>query len=714
MENINLKIAGMHCASCAINIEKNIKKKSGVKNASVNYGNNSAQVEFDPNQISVEDIGFAVKEAGDYKIIEDNDESSDLESVKRAYKKFLWSALFSLPLFLSMFFDFGGILGMGVSMWLMAILTFLVVFVFGFQFHRGMLLQLKRFNANMDTLISVGTLAAYFYSLYAIFSGGHVYFETAAIIITLILLGKYLEEKSKGRASNAIKQLLSLGAKKATVIIDGQEIKKDIADIKVGDIILVKPGEKIPLDSSIIEGETSVDESMLTGESIPVDKKIGDMVYGATINNQGVIKIKVEKVGEDTVLAQIIKLVENAQASKAPIQKLADKISGIFVPIVILISIITFLLWLLLLNASFETSLINAVAVLVIACPCALGLATPTAIMVASGKGASSGVLIKDSQSLERAYKVDSVVFDKTGTLTEGKPTITDVKVIGISEEELMILACSLEAGSEHSLAFAFANYAKEKSLELKSASKVEAIKGKGLKGVIDGKEIYIGNSKLLVDINIEAKNYKDYFEKYAAQGKTPTYFVVDGNLVGVLAIADIIRENSKQAIAELQKTTEVYMLTGDHKLTAEAIAKELGIKNIISEVLPDQKAEEVKNLQKQNKVVAFVGDGINDAPALTQADLGIAMGGGTDIAMESGNVVLMNSDPLRVVSALKLSKKTFKTIKQNLFFAFIYNVLAIPLAAIGVLSPIIAAAAMSFSSVSVVTNSLRIKRIKL
>ncbi len=596
-------------------------------------------------------------------------------------------------------------------------LAFVVVFIIGWQFHKGMFLQLKSLRSNMDTLISVGTLSAYFYSLYAMFTNQHVYFETAATIITLILLGKYLEEKSKGRASTAIKQLLSLGVKQAIVLENGNELKKDIAEIIIGDIILVKPGEKIPLDGEIVDGTTSIDESMLTGESMPVSKILGDMVYGATINNQGVIEVKVNKIGKDTVLSQIIKLVEDAQSSKAPIQKLADKVSGIFVPVVIIISILTFVVWFWLLSAGFETSLINAVAVIVIACPCALGLATPTAIMVGSGKGAANGILIKDSQSLEIAHKVDAVVFDKTGTLTEGKPSITDINTTShkFSTSELMSLACSLESASEHSLALAFTSYSKENNIDLQKASNVEVIQGKGLKGNISSKQVYIGNTKLLDDLKISPNAvYQVAFENYASQAKTPMYFVAENEVVGVIAVADIIRSTSKQAIEKLQKDTDVYMLTGDHKLTAKAIAKQLGIKKVIAEVLPDQKVEQIKKLQSKGKIVAFVGDGINDAPALTLADLGIAIGSGTDIAMESGNIVLMKSDPNSVKSAIDLSKKTFKTIKQNLFFAFIYNVVAIPLAAMGFLNPMIAAAAMSLSSVSVVTNSIRIKNIKL
>ena len=457
----------MHCASCALNIEKTIKKKSGIKSASVNYANNQAKVEFDAEQINQSEIAEVISQAGDYKVIDDSDQNMEQDLTKRAYYRFIWALIFTLPLFISMFYmsNFSSSFwGVSLEKWIMHDLAFIVVFIIGWQFHKGMFLQLKQFKSNMDTLISIGTLSAYFYSLYAMFSGGHVYFETAATIITLILLGKYFEEKSKGRASTAIKQLLSLGVKQATVLAGDTEVKTDIKDINIGDIVLVKAGEKIPLDGEVIEGKTSIDESMLTGESIPVNKKKGSVVYGATINNQGVIKVKVNKIGEDTVLSQIIKLVENAQASKAPIQKLADKVSGIFVPTVIVVSILTFVVWYWLVGAGFEVSLINAVAVIVIACPCALGLATPTAIMVGSGKGAANGILIKDSQSLEVAHKVDVVVFDKTGTLTKGKPTVTDINTTShdLTTSQLMELACSLEASSEHSLANAFVKYAKD------------------------------------------------------------------------------------------------------------------------------------------------------------------------------------------------------------------------------------------------------------
>jgi Cu+-exporting ATPase len=724
MKKETLKIQGMHCASCAINIEKILKKDDSIKNASVNYANEQAQVEFDESKISKSEIADIISSSGEYKVVE-KDEKADQKQkeIKKSKMKFIYSAILSIPVFLTMFIEYNfpwTFLGVNTGTWLVHDLTFIVVFIIGWQFHKGMLMQAKNFSANMDTLISVGTITAYVYSFYAMFTGGHLYYETASIIITLILLGKYFEEKSKGQASEAIKKLLALGVKKARVIKDdpstgaqGKEVMMDIENVKKDDILVIKPGEKIPLDGEIIEGETTLDESMLTGESIPVEKTIGDLVYGATINNNGLIKVKVVKVGEETVLSQIIKLVENAQASKAPIQKLADKVAGIFVPSVISIAILTFLLAFFVFGLEFDNALINAVAVLVIACPCALGLATPTAIMVGSGKGAENGILIKESQSLEIAHKVNAVVFDKTGTLTKGEPEITDIEANKeIDKNELITLACSLEKNSEHALSTAFNKYAEQKNLKLTEAKHVQAIQGKGIKGDVNGETIYLGNDKLVSDLNADlSSEIKTKFDSLALEGKTPIYFIKNKKILGVVAVADVARENSIEAIKQLhEKGLEVYMISGDHKITAEAIAKKLGIKNVIAEVLPSQKAEEVKKLQEKGKIVAFVGDGINDAPALAQSELGIAIGSGTDVAVETGNIVLMTGDPIKVVNAIDLSKKTFSTIKQNLFWAFFYNTAAIPLAAIGFLSPMIAAGAMSFSSVSVVLNSLRIK----
>ena len=717
MKKVSIKILGMHCASCALTIEKNIKKEKGIKKVSVNYANAKAYIEYDENRIKEKALEKVIINSGDYKIAQDFKEE---DLVKKAYLKFIWSLILTLPLFLSMFYTYHfdiQYLGIDLETWIAHDLAFLIVFIIGWQFHKGMLNQLKRMKSNMDTLISLGAIAAYLYSVYAMFNNQPVYYETAGTIITLILLGKYLEEKSKGKASLAIKKLLSLGVKKARVLINNKLEEKDISLIKEGDIILIKAGEEIPLDGEIIEGETALDESLLTGESIPVEKKKGDLVYGATLNNQGVIKVKVTKIGQDTALAQIIKLVENAQASKAPIQKLADKVSSIFVPSVILISLLTFLIWFFLFNISLEISLINAVAVLVIACPCALGLATPTAIMVGSGQGAAHGILIKDSQSLEIAHKVNSIVFDKTGTLTEGQPSITDIKIVSndLTTTELMTVAYSLENSSEHSLASAFIKYGQEYNLQLKEVKKVEALRGRGIKGIIDNKEVYLGNTKLRKELKVELNSlYEVTFKQYAREGKTPIYFIKDNKILGVIAVADTLRKNSQKLIAKLPQNIETYILTGDHQKTAQAIAQKLKIKNVIAEVLPEQKVKEIKKLQKEGKIVAFVGDGLNDAPALSQADLGIAVGSGTDIALEAGNIVLTDSNPLKILSALHLSQKTFQTIKENLFFAFFYNTIAIPLAALGLLNPMIAALAMSFSSVSVVVNSLKIKNIKL
>jgi len=721
MKKENISISGMHCASCAVSIERNLQKQDGMKSANVNYAMGKAYIEYDENKVKEEDIAKAVASAGDYRILKEgsDEHKHHLDSIKVSRNKFVASSILTLPLLVAMFFD----MPMQFA-WITLFLSFVVVFITGWQFHRGMFSQLKHFKANMDTLVSVGTLSAFFYSVYAMTIDAHLYFETAAVIVTLILLGKYLEAKSKGRASEAIKKLFALGVKKARLIENGKEREMAVEDLQIGNILLVKAGEKIPLDAKVLEGNTFIDESMLTGESVAVEKNVGDQVYAATINGTGVIKIQVTKIASETMLSQIIKLVEQAQSSKAPMQKLADKVSSIFVPSVIVVALFTFAIWYFLVGAGFEASIINAVAVLVIACPCALGLATPTAIMVGSGKGAERGILIKDSESLELAHKIQVVMFDKTGTLTEGKPAITNIHVLknDLEKKDALTLACALEKQSEHSLALAFSKFATEKSLTIPEAKKVQTVKGRGIKGLVNNQEIFLGNAKFVsesssvettadkekVKINKEAE---EIFENYAGNGKTPIYLFDKSEILAVIAVADILRKTAKEAVQKLQdKNIEVYMITGDHRKTAEAIAKELGITKVVAEVLPQNKSEEVKKLQAQNKVVAFVGDGINDAPALAQADLGLAMGGGSDIALETGNIVLSNSNPVKVYEAITLSKKTFSTIKQNLFFAFFYNVVAIPLAALGLLSPMIAALAMSMSSVSVVVNSLRIR----
>jgi P-type Cu+ transporter len=712
----DIKIAGMDCASCAVSIEKILKKTDGVQDASVNYALGSARVTFDSEKV---DLDAVLRSAGDYSIVRDEDGGMKKdEHTQKAWMKFVYSLVATLPIAATMFFDVTigiEVVGVDLGLWILTLLTAVVVFGFGFQFHKGMIGQLKFFQANMDTLVSVGTGIAFFYSIWAMFGGGHVYFETAAIIVTLILLGKYMEAKSKGRASTAIEKLLSLGVKTAHLVTEKGEREVEIDAVQVGDILLIKPGEKIPLDGKIVEGGTSIDESMLTGESIPVEKREGDSVFGATVNQTGVLRVEVTKVSGDTVLSQIIKLVETAQMTKAPIQKLADKVAGIFVPTVLIIAALTFTIWMIS-GAGLESALVASVAVLIIACPCALGLATPTAIMVGSGKGAERGVFIKKPQNLEMAHKIDTVIFDKTGTLTKGSPEVADVRVFGANKVEVVMKkAASLEKDSEHSLAKAFTQYAEEYHLELSHALRVEAIKGKGVKGKVDGEDLYLGSARLLEELKLSvSQQVKQEFESMTKSGYTPVYIVSEKEVMALVGVADKIRETSKSVVAELKKRgLGVYMITGDHGNTANAIAKQLGIENVIAEVLPEQKSDEVKKLQKEGKLVAFVGDGINDAPALAQADLGMAVGTGTDVAIETGDVVLMSGDPQKVIEAIDVSKQTYTAIKQNLFFAFIYNVIAIPLAALGFLSPMIAAGAMSLSSVSVVTNSLRIRNKK-
>lgn len=720
MKTTNFKIVGMHCASCVVRNENSLKKLKGVKDASVNFATNKATVEYDEDQVSEMEMHKAIMKNG-YKVQEHEmrHDSSDphahhtkapeQDEIKKAKIKALSSIALTLPvLAIAMLgFEFSG------SMWVEAGLSTFIILFFGFEFHRGAAGELRRFTAGMDTLISLGTLAALLYSFWALWQGREdFYFETGAVITSLILLGRYLEAKSRGQASEAIQKLLELGAKTAHLIKDGSDFEVKVEELKTGDIVLVKPGEKIPLDGVVIKGSSSVDESMLTGESLPVGKKEGDEVYGATINTNGSIQVKISKTGENTVLAQIIKLVENAQTKKAPVQKLADKISSIFVPVVILISILTAASWYLA-TQDLTQSFISAVAVLVIACPCALGLATPTAIMVGTGKGAQKGILIKNGEALERAKKIHTVVFDKTGTLTMGKPKVTDLITCSkdLDENKLLQIAASLEKESEHPLADAIVNYANYKEIKLKEVKEFKAISGKGVKGNLSGSEVLIGTPKLLRENKISTENCDKKVDELERHAKTVVLVAVEGKTVGLIAIADTIKPDAKEAVYALHKENiETIMITGDNQRTAEEIARQLGIKHVMAEVLPGQKAEKVKELQDKEQLIAFVGDGINDAPALAQADLGIAIGTGSDIAIESGNIVLVKGSPTKVVEAIKLARKTFTVIKQNLFWAFFYNVAAIPLAALGLLSPMIAAGAMAFSSVSVVLNSLRIK----
>lgn len=738
MNKKTLKIEGMTCSACANRVERFVGKLDGVYNANVNFATETLSVEFDEKKLNNENIESAVVKAG-YKLVKEEEIAKGkkkLEASKLLFFRFIGSLIFTVPLLI---ITMGHMIGMPLpdiidslmnplNFAIVQIVLTLPVMIMGYKFYAIGIKNLFKLSPNMDSLIAISTLAAFIYGLFGIYKismgdteyAMHLYFESAAVILTLITLGKYLEAVSKGKTSQAIKVLMGLAPKTATIIRHGKEVVVSAQEVVVGDIVLVKPGEKLSVDGEVIEGSTAIDESMLTGESIPVEKSIGSNVIGASINKTGFIKYKATKVGKDTALAQIVKLVEEAQGSKAPIAKLADVISAYFVPTVIILAVISAIGWLI----AGETpvfALTIFIAVLVIACPCALGLATPTAIMVGTGKGAENGILIKGGEALEIAHKINTIVFDKTGTITEGKPVVTDIITNGISENEILALAASAEKGSEHPLGEAIVRGAEEKNLELKSIEEFNAIPGHGIEVNIDGKTILIGNKKLIdeksIDIDVLAKDS----DKLASEGKTPMYIAIDGILRGIVAVADTVKPSSKSAMESLHKMgIKVAMITGDNKKTAEAIAKQVGIDIVLAEVLPEDKANEVKKLQGENQKVAMVGDGINDAPALAQADVGIAIGSGTDVAIESADIVLMRSDLMDVTTAIKLSNATIKNIKQNLFWAFGYNVLGIPVA-IGVLhifggpllNPMIAAAAMSLSSVSVLTNALRLRKFK-
>jgi P-type Cu+ transporter len=741
-----LKIEGMTCASCAKNVERVTRKLDGVTESNVNFATEKLTISYEASKVKVSDIKKAVEKAG-YKAVEDEaavdtDKERKEKEIKSLWRRFIISSIFTVPLlYMAMGHMFGEALGIKLpevidpmmNPWNFAITQLILVLppiIVGHKYFTVGFKSLFRRSPNMDSLIAIGTSAAFIYGIYAIVQiyGGNgeyaneLYFETGGVILTLITLGKYLESVTKGKTSEAIKKLMGLAPKTAIIIRDGKEVEISIDEVEVGDVIVVKPGEKMPVDGVVLEGNTSVDESMLTGESIPVEKNAGDNIIGASINKNGTIKYKATKVGKDTALAQIIKLVEDAQGSKAPIAKLADVISSYFVPVVIGLSIVSALAWYFLGGKSPIFALTIFISVLVIACPCALGLATPTAIMVGTGKGAENGVLIKSGVALETTHKIKTIVFDKTGTITEGKPKVTDIVVVnGIKEDELLQLTASAEKGSEHPLGEAIVKGAEEKGLEFKNLDFFKAIPGHGIEVKIDGKEILAGNRKLMVERNISLENLEEASNKLAEEGKTPMYVAIEGKLAGIIAVADTVKENSTKAIEHLHKMgIEVAMITGDNKRTAEAIAKQVGIDRILAEVLPQDKANEVKKLQSEGKKVAMVGDGINDAPALAQADIGIAIGSGTDVAMESADIVLMRSDLMDVPTAIQLSKSTIRNIKQNLFWAFGYNTLGIPVA-MGVLyifggpllNPMIAAAAMSLSSVSVLGNALRLKTFK-
>jgi len=730
MQKITLDITGMHCASCGTLISKRLEKVDGVKYSNVNLTTEKATVDFDEKRTSEADIVKAINSLGYVASIctgQDIDKETNKRNkeIKKLKHQLIWGLIFAIPsVIIGMVLMWFGI-DVPYKNYILFALATPVQFIIGWGIYKSAFGALKNKSANMDTLIAIGTSAAYFYSVYVTFfeSMGEQYFEAAAVLITFVILGRYLEAIAKGKTSEAIKKLMNLSPKIATVIRNGKEMQIKVDDVIVGDIVIVKPGEKVPVDGIIIEGSSSIDESMITGESMPVEKHKGDTVIGATINKHGSFKFKTTKVGANTTLALIVKLIEDAQGKKAPIQRFADRISAYFVPVVIVIALLAFSIWFFVVGKSFEFSLIIAVSVLVIACPCALGLATPTAIMVGTGKGAEKGILIKGGDALETAHKLYAVVFDKTGTLTQGKPDVTDIVAdnSSIDEEEILKLAASLEQYSEHPLAQAIVNKAKDKKIKLENIKNFKAIPGHGVEGIYKNKKIIVGKPEYIRKIK-SLENLNDKITDLEGQGKTVVILVYNNKVYGLVAIADTIREDSIIAVKQLQKNkTFVYMITGDNKRTANAIAKQLGINHVIAEVLPQDKAAKVKELQKNgSRKVAMVGDGINDAPALAQADIGIAIGSGTDVAMETGNIVLMNNKTTDVVRAINLSKMTIRKIKQNMFWALFYNSLGIPIAA-GVLysstgwllSPIIAGGAMALSSVSVVLNTLLMKKKK-
>ena len=753
LEEINLNqtiipISGMTCASCAKAVERSVGKLDGVQTVDVNFATEKASISYIPEKVKLSEIKEAIKKAGyeprdaENKNAVDEDKIRKEKEVNSLWIKFIVSAVFAVPLFYiamgQMIKEPFGPLPLPqiinpdinpLNFGLIQLFLTIPIVIAGYKFYTIGTKAILSKSPNMDSLIAIGTGAALSYSLYSLyltFNGDmmaihNMYFESAGVIITLVLLGKFLESVAKGKTSEAIKKLMGLSPKTAIIIKDNKEIEIPIEEVEVGDVIVVKPGSKIPVDGIVVEGHTSVDESMLTGESIPVEKSVGSHVVGASINKNGTIKFKAEKVGSDTAISQIIKLVEDAQGSKAPIAKLADVISGYFVPIVFAIAVIVSIAWFIS-GKDIEFVLSIFIAVLVIACPCALGLATPTAIMVGTGKGAENGILIKGGEALESTHKINTIVFDKTGTITEGKPVVTDIITDGdINKDELLKIAASAEKGSEHPLGEAIVKEGEKKNLGLYNIDKFVAIPGHGIEVEIESKGILLGNKKLMQDRKIALRKLEEISDKLAAEGKTPMYIAINNKIAGIIAVADIVKESSAKAIMKLHDMgIEVAMITGDNKKTADAIARQVGIDKVLAEVLPQDKSSEVKKLQSEGRFVAMVGDGINDAPALAQADIGMAIGSGTDVAMESADIVLMKSDLMDVPTAIKLSRSTMRNIKENLFWAFAYNVIGIPIAA-GVLylfggpllNPVIAALAMAFSSTSVLLNALRLKRFK-
>jgi P-type Cu+ transporter len=737
---ISLSVEGMHCTSCARIIEREVAKVEGVEKVNVNFSAEKATVAG--KNISKANIVSAIKRAG-YKATVEMDKEKEREKkqqeINNLFKKFIVGLVLSLPMLYFMLLEiFPGVPGMFIMPYagiLSLILTTPVQFILGYSFYKGMISGLKMRVFNHDSLIAIGTSIAYIYSFYNYFSfvlanatllgmDGHMvpelYFEVSAFLITFVILGKWLEHRAKGKTSDAIRKLMDLQAKTARVKRDGKIIDISVDEVFEGDIVIVRPGEKIPVDGIIAKGNSSIDESMITGESLPVDKTVGSEVIGATINKTGSFEFEATKVGADTALAQIIKLIEEAQGSKAPIQDFADRIAAYFVPFILIAAALTFVVWYFFLGSSLSFALMAFTAVVVISCPCALGLATPTAIMVGTGKGAEHGILIKGGEPLEMASKVNAIIFDKTGTLTHGKPALTDILTYNKEKNEILQIASSLESLSEHPLAEAIVSYAKEKKIKLLEAESFKAIPGKGVEGKINNNLYYLGNRKLIAEFSKIDNFVEKDMQKLEDEGKTAMILADKTGVIGIVAVADTVKETSKNVVEKLIKRGfEVYMLTGDNSRTARAIASQLGIKNIYAEVLPEDKAAKVKELQKKGFRVAMVGDGINDAPALVQADLGIAMGSGTDVAMESGGIVIIKNDLIDVLNAIDLSKESLGKIKQNLFFALFYNAMGIPIAArifvgIGlVLNPGLAGAAMALSSFSVVTNSLLLRNFK-
>jgi Cu+-exporting ATPase len=738
----SLAIYGMHCASCAGLIERKLKKVPGVSQAQVNYGTEKARVVFNAAQANEEELKAAVIAAG-YRAEVIDQKNQEFERNKRAAEirayrsRFIIGAIASIPLLYFMLLDFFSLPFRELVMpWmglLSLVIAFPIQFTLGLGFYKGMWSSLRMKTFNMDSLIAIGTSTAVFYSLfefiqYAITHGSiiatqgmkipNLYFEVGVFLITFVLMGKWLEARAKGKTSEAIKKLMGLQAKTARVRRGDQLIDIPIEEVVTGEMVVVRPGEKVPVDGVVISGLSSIDESMLTGESIPVEKKEGDNVIGATINKHGSLEFQATKVGSETALARIIQFIEDAQGSKAPIQDYADRISAWFVPAVIGIAILTFVIWYFILGAAFTFAMLTFVAVIVIACPCALGLGTPTAVMVGTGKGAEYGILIKGGAPLEAGAKLDAIVFDKTGTLTKGKPEVTDVvSVSEVDEREIISLAGSLERSSEHPLAESIYAYAKEENATIQTVLSFKAIPGHGVTGSINGTEYYLGNRKLMLQLSHDLERVEKKLQRLEAAGQTAMLLATKEKILGIITAADVVKETSRSAVEQLQKMKiKVYMITGDNQRTAQAIAEQVGITNVLAEVLPADKANEVKKLQAQGLKVAMVGDGINDSPALAQADVGIAMGSGTDVAMETGGIVLVKNDLRDVVAAIRLSKATMGKIKQNLFFALFYNTVGIPIAArvfIGlgiILRPELAGFAMALSSVSVVMNSLLLK----